>query len=134
MTTSARKARLSPSSISTRVSSKPEKISIWPDSEIQVGTLGAILSNAEAMGRLLAGMASHPENEAFRTSLAGGGEARTTLQHRLHDMPILAKTGSLEYARSLSGYAVLPDGREVAFAIFANNYTAPAYRIMQVID
>jgi hypothetical protein len=45
MTTSVRKARLSPSSMPTRVSSKPEKISSWPDSEIQVGTLGSILRN-----------------------------------------------------------------------------------------
>lgn len=87
-----------------------------------------------SMGKLLVGMYEHAEKETFQASLAAGGERKTTLQHRLSGTPIRAKTGSLEYARSLSGYATTPDGHEVAFAIIANNYTAPAYRIMQVID
>lgn len=89
---------------------------------------------AEAMGRLLAYMYQHDEREAFMASLARGGEAKTTLQYRLRDVPVRAKTGSLQYVRTLSGYATTPDGRPVAFALFANNYTAPAYRIMRTID
>lgn len=92
------------------------------------------LISAEAMGELLIYMSGHGEAETFRSSLAEAGQAQTTLRSRLGGLPVRAKTGSLEYVRALSGYATLPDGREVAFAIFANNYTAPSYRVTQTID
>lgn len=88
----------------------------------------------EAMGRLLAYMYKHGEQAAFKTSLAQGGEPRTTLRYRLGNQPVQAKTGSLEFVRTLSGYAQTSDGRTVAFAVFANNYTGPSYRITQAID
>lgn len=92
------------------------------------------LVTPEAMARLLVHMSRHPEREAFAASLARGGEARSTLRGRLAGVPVMAKTGSLEYVRSLSGYATTTEGRTVAFAVFANNFTAPAYRINQTID
>lgn len=92
------------------------------------------LVTAEALARLLVFMQKHPEREAFMTSLARGGEARSTLQHRLHNVPVLAKTGSLEYVRSLSGYATTPEGRRLAFTVLANNFTVSSYRITQAID
>ena len=88
----------------------------------------------EALGKLLAGMRTHDEYAAFEASLPEGGEPRTTLEYRLREAPIRAKTGSLEYVRALSGYTTTPDGHPLAFVILANNYTAPAYRINQVID
>ncbi len=88
----------------------------------------------EALGKLLSYMYRHPEREAFVQSLARGGEARTTLSHRLQDLPVSAKTGSLEFVRTLSGYATTTDGDRVAFVIFANNYSIPSYRITQTID
>ena len=87
-----------------------------------------------AMTDLLLTMHRHPMGAAFKATLPGGGEPRSTLRYRLGGAPVRAKTGSLEFARSLSGYATLRDGREVAFAIFANNYTIPSYRIVQAID
>jgi D-alanyl-D-alanine carboxypeptidase/D-alanyl-D-alanine-endopeptidase (penicillin-binding protein 4) len=88
----------------------------------------------ETLGELLAYMHRNSQWETFKNTLARGGEARTTLDYRLKGVPVWAKTGSLEYVRSLSGYAQTPDGRMIAFSLIANNYTVPSYRIMQTID
>jgi len=53
---------------------------------------------------------------------------------RLSRIPVQAKTGSLEFVRALSGYTERPNGNRVAFALFANNYTGPSYRISRTID
>ncbi|MEX0746986.1 MAG: D-alanyl-D-alanine carboxypeptidase/D-alanyl-D-alanine-endopeptidase [Rhodothermales bacterium] len=92
------------------------------------------LVSPEAMTKLLAYMYKHPEREAFLGSLAQGGERQSTLQHRLHNLPVRAKTGSLEYVRALSGYASTPDGRTLAFSIFANHFSGPSYQVTQTID
>ncbi len=88
----------------------------------------------EAMAKLLAHMHGHREHAAFFASLARGGEPQSTLRHRLHNLPVFAKTGSLEFVRSLSGYATTPRGQIVAFAVFANNYSIPSYHVTQSID
>ena len=87
-----------------------------------------------SVAKLLDHMAEHSASEAFRASLARGGEPQTTLQYRLRGQPVRAKTGSLEFARALSGYATLPDGRKVAFALLANNYAGPSYQVTQTFD
>ena len=87
-----------------------------------------------ATAKLLDYMASHSASKAFRASLARGGEPETTLQYRLRGQSVRAKTGSLEFARALSGYATLPGGREVAFALLANNYAGPSYEVTQTFD
>ncbi|MFB6249143.1 MAG: D-alanyl-D-alanine carboxypeptidase/D-alanyl-D-alanine-endopeptidase [Salinibacter sp.] len=87
-----------------------------------------------AMVRLLAHMTDHEEREAFLTSLPQGGEDGTTLDYRLARTDVRAKTGSLQFVRALSGYAERPNGNRVAFALFANNYTGPSYRISRTID
>lgn len=92
------------------------------------------LVTPEAMAKLLVFMQQHRERAAFMESLARGGEAQSTLRYRLSGVPVQAKTGSLEYVRALSGYTTTRDGRPVAFAIFANNFTVPSYRITQTID
>ncbi len=79
-------------------------------------------------------MAEHPESKAFLASLPAGGEEGTTLHFRLKDVPVKAKTGSLDYVRALSGYATTPDGRTLAFVLLANNFTTPAYHIEEAID
>lgn len=88
----------------------------------------------EAMVKLLAYMYEHEEREAFIGSLPKGGEPKTTLHYRLRDVPVRAKTGSLQYVRALSGYATTSNSRPVAFTVLVNNYTAPSYRIMRTID
>jgi D-alanyl-D-alanine carboxypeptidase/D-alanyl-D-alanine-endopeptidase (penicillin-binding protein 4) len=87
-----------------------------------------------ATAKLLDHMASHSASEAFRASLARGGEPETTLQYRLRGQSVRAKTGSLEFARALSGYATLSSGRKVAFALLANNYAGPSYEVTQTFD
>ena len=70
----------------------------------------------------------------FLASLAQGGERGSTLRYRLNRVPVRAKTGSLEFVRSLSGYVTTQDGQTLAFAVFANNCSGPSYLITQTID
>jgi D-alanyl-D-alanine carboxypeptidase/D-alanyl-D-alanine-endopeptidase (penicillin-binding protein 4) len=86
------------------------------------------------MVQLLAHMTDHEEREAFLSSLPRGGEDDTTLDYRLARTDVQAKTGSLEFVRALSGYTERANGTRVAFAVFANNYTGPSYRISRTID
>jgi serine-type D-Ala-D-Ala carboxypeptidase/endopeptidase (penicillin-binding protein 4) len=92
------------------------------------------LVTPHAMVSLLGYMAKHQAREAFFNSLAQGGEARTTLRGRLGNVPVQAKTGTLEYVSALSGYSQTVEGHPVAFAVFANHFTGPSYQITQVID
>ncbi len=91
------------------------------------------LITPRALAKLLAHMADHSERDAFQSSLARGGERNTTLNYRL-DGGVSAKTGSLEFVRALSGYTERPNGNQVAFVLFANNYTGPSYQITETID
>jgi len=45
-----------------------------------------------------------------------------------------AKTGSINNARSLSGYVTTADGRELIFSVLANNWTVPARDVVRVQD
>jgi D-alanyl-D-alanine carboxypeptidase/D-alanyl-D-alanine-endopeptidase (penicillin-binding protein 4) len=92
------------------------------------------LITPRAMVQLLAHMDEHRERAAFLSSLPLGGERGSTLEYRLRSRPVRAKTGSLRFIRSLSGYATRPDGSRVAFALFANNYTGPSYRVTNAFD
>lgn len=87
-----------------------------------------------ALGQLLAHMYTHEASDAFRASLANGGERRTTLQHRLAGSAVEGKTGSLQGVRTLSGYTTAADGQPLAFVIFANNFAIPSYRIRNLTD
>lgn len=92
------------------------------------------LVTPKAMIKLLRHMDAHEERDAFLESLPQGGEHETTLDYRLHQTDVQAKTGSLAFVRALSGYTSRPNGHPVAFAIFANNYTGPSYQISRTID
>lgn len=92
------------------------------------------LITPQAMVDVLDVMSDHEEQAAWFASLPQGGENNTTLEYRLHRVPVQAKTGSLRFVRALSGYARRPDGSRVAFAFFANNYTGPSYRVTRTID
>jgi D-alanyl-D-alanine carboxypeptidase/D-alanyl-D-alanine-endopeptidase (penicillin-binding protein 4) len=92
------------------------------------------LISARMLGELLTYMQAHPEAETFVNSLAVSGEEESTLERRLTKLDIKAKTGSLEYVRSLSGYVTGADGKLYAFTIIANNYTSSASRVRRSID
>ena len=87
-----------------------------------------------ALSKLLAYMQHHPSAEAYRSTIAEGGDVESTLRYRLRGLPVQAKTGSLAYVRALSGYAETSDGRTVAFTLLANNYRAPSYLVSQTLD
>ncbi|HEX8385643.1 MAG TPA: D-alanyl-D-alanine carboxypeptidase, partial [Rubricoccaceae bacterium] len=87
-----------------------------------------------SMVALLRAMQRHPAREAFVASLPAGGGAGSTLRNRLADVRVRAKTGSIEYARCLSGYVTGPSGATIAFSIMANNYTVDGARIAGATD
>jgi D-alanyl-D-alanine carboxypeptidase/D-alanyl-D-alanine-endopeptidase (penicillin-binding protein 4) len=45
-----------------------------------------------------------------------------------------AKTGTIDRARSLSGYVTTADGHMLLFSALANNHTVPTRRVDQVTD
>ncbi|MEM6646082.1 MAG: D-alanyl-D-alanine carboxypeptidase/D-alanyl-D-alanine-endopeptidase [Bacteroidota bacterium] len=92
------------------------------------------LASPRTLAGVLQAMHSHPERDVYLASLAQGGEPGTTLAHRLADLPVQAKTGSLEHVRALSGYTTTRDGRTLNFVLLANHYTVPSYRVVQAMD
>jgi D-alanyl-D-alanine carboxypeptidase/D-alanyl-D-alanine-endopeptidase (penicillin-binding protein 4) len=73
-------------------------------------------------------MAGRPVGALFRDSLPVAGRDGT-LKYRLRSLAsgrIQAKTGTLTYINSLSGYAVTADDEPLAFSIICNNETAEA--------
>ncbi len=92
------------------------------------------LVTPRAMGQVLTFMNGGDQRDAFRATLARGGEPESTLRYRMSGVPVLAKTGSLGFVRALSGYVQAPGGNELVFVIFANNFSVPPYRITSTID
>ena len=92
------------------------------------------LVTPKSLVQLLAYMVKHPEWDAFTQSLPRGGERGTTLARRLSDVTVQAKTGSIEYARALTGYVVTRDNRLLAFSIIANNYAVSGGSISGTLD
>ncbi|HEX8845984.1 MAG TPA: D-alanyl-D-alanine carboxypeptidase/D-alanyl-D-alanine-endopeptidase [Pyrinomonadaceae bacterium] len=93
------------------------------------------LVTPEATARLLAAMAQTPSAAHFRDSLPVAGRDGT-LKFRLRSSGagrIAAKTGTLTYINSLSGYATTEDGEPLAFSIICNDETA-AESSTKVVD
>lgn len=91
------------------------------------------LVTPEATARLLVHIARSPAATAFRDSLPVAGRDGT-LKFRLRSVAgrILAKTGTLTYVNSLSGYAITADGETLAFSIICNNETTDASSIRPI--
>jgi len=89
-----------------------------------------------AVVRLLSYMRRSPHREAWIALLPIGAEDGT-LSGRFSGAPraarIRAKTGTLARASALAGYAESSQGA-LAFAVFANNYLAPASEMRSLID
>lgn len=99
------------------------------------GLSRSALVTPDALVSILKYMAGHPQAEVFREALPGPGEG--TLRNRFRDwregpqgsnprgnknIELRAKTGSLRYVSSLSGYLRRGDGENLAFALILNAY------------
>jgi len=82
------------------------------------------LVTPRAMVALLRYAAQQPWGQEFLSTLPVAG-VDGTLEDRMKDTPasgrIEAKTGAIEHARALSGYATTERGESLVFAIFGNN-------------
>lgn len=92
------------------------------------------LVTPEANARLLAAISKSPAGTIFHDSLPIAGRDGT-LRSRLRtaDGRIYAKTGTLTYTNSLSGYAATDEGEILVFSIICNDETTPSSSI-PVID
>jgi D-alanyl-D-alanine carboxypeptidase/D-alanyl-D-alanine-endopeptidase (penicillin-binding protein 4) len=92
------------------------------------------LITPESAARLLAAVARASWRQSFYDSLPVAGHDGT-LQGRLTNIVgrIVAKTGSLTYDHSLSGYATTPSGDVLAFSIICNDATGQT-RPVRTID
>src|SRR5690606_4997007 len=114
----------------------------WPVfGAVGIDTLQLNLADGSGMSRmnlvtpemtttLLKYMWNHPDQQirdAFINSLPRGGEEIGTLRTMFQSGPatasLAAKTGTLGYARALSGYVTAADGTPLAFSIMINHHT-----------
>lgn len=86
------------------------------------------LTSARATVALLTFMAAHREAEAFRASLPIAG-VDGTLRRRMKGTPaegnVRAKTGTLRWANSVSGYVSSAAGEELVFSAMLNRAVMP---------
>jgi len=92
------------------------------------------LVTPESISRLLVSLSKTTAGPVFRASLPISGRDGT-LKGRLEKLSdrVVAKTGSLTYTTSLSGYVTAAGGEVLAFSILCNDQTARASTI-RVID
>jgi len=96
------------------------------------------LVTAGATVRLLTAMAQHKEAAAYLASLptAGvSGSLAKRMRGTAADGNVHAKTGSLRWANSLSGYVTTAAGERLAFSLMLNRYVAPPeHKATQALD
>ncbi len=82
-------------------------------------------------------MRTHPDFRVFYDALPVAG-VDGTIRNRMKGTPaqgnLRAKTGTLDKARSLSGYVTTADGRMLLFSALCNNYVVPTRRVDAVTD
>lgn len=82
---------------------------------------------------LLYAYRNHGGLDGFISTLALGGR-EGTMEKRLGDIFVRAKTGTLQGVSNIAGIMRTKTGRIVAFCIMVNNFTAPTYTIMAFHD
>jgi D-alanyl-D-alanine carboxypeptidase/D-alanyl-D-alanine-endopeptidase (penicillin-binding protein 4) len=93
------------------------------------------LVTPDSTARLLITVSNTASGEVFKHSLPIAGKDGT-LAGRLKSVNerVIAKTGSLTYDNSLSGYATSPDGKVFAFSILCNDQTGRGNSIRLIDD
>jgi D-alanyl-D-alanine carboxypeptidase/D-alanyl-D-alanine-endopeptidase (penicillin-binding protein 4) len=90
-----------------------------------------------AIVKVLDAMRRSPHDMLFRDALPIAG-VDGTIAGRMRETPaagnVRAKTGTLDKARSLSGYVTTADGRLVMFSMLSNNFTLPTRDVERVQD
>ena len=93
---------------------------------------------AGALVEVLARMHRDPEHRARIMAALPVAGRDGTLRRRMAGTPaagvVHAKTGSMSRVRALAGYVESADGETLAFAIVANNFSAPAAEVTRIID
>ena len=96
------------------------------------------LATAGAFVRLLEFMAARPEGEVFLASLPVAG-VDGTLRRRLRDTPaegnLRAKTGSLRWASTMTGYVTTAAHERLAFSLLLNRHSPePGRKAAEELD
>lgn len=101
------------------------------------GMARADLISPETIVRILDRMRTGPNFGIFYDALPIAG-VDGTIAHRMIGTPaagnVHAKTGSLHWVRSLSGYVTDADGERLLFSILANKWTTPANKVTMTAD
>jgi D-alanyl-D-alanine carboxypeptidase/D-alanyl-D-alanine-endopeptidase (penicillin-binding protein 4) len=88
-----------------------------------------------ALIKVLDAMRRAPTADVWRASFPVAG-VDGTLGSRMRgtaaERKVLAKTGTVDKARSLSGYVTTTDGRELIFSFLCNNFTTPTREVDRV--
>lgn len=90
-----------------------------------------------AIVRVLDAMNRSPWAELYRTALPLAGVDGTLANRMKHTSAARnanAKTGTVDKARSLSGYVTTADGRLIMFSMLSNNFTVPNREVERVQD
>lgn len=89
------------------------------------------------LAALLVAMDAHPAAAAFRASLPVAG-VDGTLEKRMRGTAaegrVVAKTGTLNLANALAGYATTLRGERLAFVVFVNNHAHRSREALAAID
>jgi D-alanyl-D-alanine carboxypeptidase/D-alanyl-D-alanine-endopeptidase (penicillin-binding protein 4) len=93
---------------------------------------------ARAMTDLLMVMHQHPSSEAFRKSLAVGGESGTLQYYFKGDLAkgkVIGKSGTMSGVRNYAGYVQNKQNQPIAFCIMMNDYDeARKAEVMQKVE
>jgi len=95
------------------------------------------LITPESVVRVLQYMDQHSHRDVFLDSLPVAGRDGT-LKSRMKKGPafehIFAKTGSIDFVNTLSGFAMAKSGDRLAFSIMVNNSNATSREVREAID
>ena len=121
---------------------RTRKNAVWGSNSVRKFHDGSGLSRHDYVSPrtivfVLDAMRKHPDFRIFYDALPIAG-IDGTIAGRMKGTPaagnVRAKTGSLDKARSLSGYVTAADGRLLLFSVLCNNYVVPTRRVDSVAD